>query len=558
MGLKSRRFGGPNHDVDITANFARIRTLNVSYGGAGTGTVSPKSGSFADDTIVNFTITPAAGSYFSGWSGEDAGDIHGSGPYHVHMDENITVTANFGLSTYTLSTSVDPSGAGSVARNPSQSEYNYGDEVELTATANDGYRFVGWSGHASGTSETTSVTMNGNRIVVANFEENFTLSVSVEGNGHVSADPDQDFYGPGDVVDLTATADPGWSFAGWSGDTGGTSATTSVTMNDDRSVTATFTEDEYILNVNVGDGSVSKSPDEPHYHYGNTVNLTATADAGWHFSHWGSDLEDTSTTKSVTMYSNETLTAVFEQDEYTLTVNTSGHGNVSPNGGVYLSFTDVTLTASAPDGWAFSHWTGDAEGNGNPIRIEMTGDKTVTAVFRERGDGALSVTAVKSDGTDVAGLSVKISGSLSATIHTNASGKASLNGLWAGTYKVDISASGYTSNGPKTIVLETNTDTGSATITLTPVEEEPIVEIEEPIEEPQQPAEEPVEVTEEPVEEPTQEPVVVVEVPEAPVEEPIAPPAAEPTLPSTGADYTVIMMLGIAAIAAGYGIRRRR
>mgnify|MGYP000181596074 CR=1 FL=1 len=53
------------------------------------------------------------------------------------------------------------------------------------------------------------------------------------------------------VVTLTATADPGWTFDGWSGDASGAALSTTVTIEGNTSVTATFTQDEYTLTVNL-------------------------------------------------------------------------------------------------------------------------------------------------------------------------------------------------------------------------------------------------------------------------------------------------------------------
>ena len=70
---------------------------------------------------------------------------------------------------YTLTTSVSPSGAGSVTAKPSQSTYPSGTQVVLTAAPNTGYTFSGWSGDASGTVNPLTVTMIGNLSITANF-----------------------------------------------------------------------------------------------------------------------------------------------------------------------------------------------------------------------------------------------------------------------------------------------------------------------------------------------------------------------------------------------------
>ena len=47
----------------------------------------------------------------------------------------------------------------------------------------------------------------------------------------------------------------------------------------------------------------------------------------------------------------------------------------------YFSGTQVTLSASAADGWTFAHWTGDLESEVNPEQIAMDADKAITATF---------------------------------------------------------------------------------------------------------------------------------------------------------------------------------
>jgi hypothetical protein len=53
--------------------------------------------------------------------------------------------------------------------------------------------------------------------------------------------PDQPNYTYGTVVELTATADPGWSFASWSDDLVSTVNPETITMDGNKTITATFT-----------------------------------------------------------------------------------------------------------------------------------------------------------------------------------------------------------------------------------------------------------------------------------------------------------------------------
>ena len=68
----------------------------------------------------------------------------------------------------------------------------------------------------------------------------YTLNLTVVGNGMVT--PMGGSYLSGTVVPLSATPDAGWQFAGWSGDLSGTTNPADLMMNDDKAITATFSE----------------------------------------------------------------------------------------------------------------------------------------------------------------------------------------------------------------------------------------------------------------------------------------------------------------------------
>ncbi len=76
-----------------------------------------------------------------------------------------------------------------------------------------------------------------------------------------------------------------------------------------------------------------------------------------------------------------------------LTVDTGNGGSVSPPSGVFYSGTQVGLTATPDEGWAFTGWEGDLTGASNPNQLTMSSDRTVRAVFALVGDSAtLTVT----------------------------------------------------------------------------------------------------------------------------------------------------------------------
>ncbi|WP_421762653.1 polysaccharide lyase family 7 protein [Ekhidna sp.] len=139
---------------------------------------------------------------------------------------------------YTLSTST--TGEGSISLNPSGGSYAENTVVSLTATPSSGYQFDGWSGDLSGRQNPVSITMDSDKSVEASFIPIYTLTTSVVGDGSITLSPSGGTYEEGTVVTLTAVPDSGNQLESWSGDASGTEDQITVTMNSNKSVTATF------------------------------------------------------------------------------------------------------------------------------------------------------------------------------------------------------------------------------------------------------------------------------------------------------------------------------
>lgn len=70
----------------------------------------------------------------------------------------------------------------------------------------------------------------------------YTLTVQTSGQGSVVALPPGSTFDAGTIVILMAQPSMGWEFASWSGDLSGTTAHQQLTMDADKTITATFTE----------------------------------------------------------------------------------------------------------------------------------------------------------------------------------------------------------------------------------------------------------------------------------------------------------------------------
>jgi uncharacterized repeat protein (TIGR02543 family) len=368
-------------EKNVTATFApNSYALNVTTVGSGAIAKNPDQASYDHGASIELTATPDVHWHFAGWSGDATGAAN---PLTVVMDADKNITGTFALDTYALD--VNTVGSGSVARNPDQALYEHGSSVELTAVPAVGWHFTGWSGDATGTDNPVTVLMDGAKNVTATFAINtYTLDVATVGSGAVAKAPDQALYDHGTSVELTATAIPGWHFAGWSGDASGTTNPLTVVMDASKSITATFAINTWPVNVAiVGSGTVAKDPDAAEYVEGTSVELTATPAVGWHFVGWTGDATGTTNPLTVVMDAGKNITATFAIDTHSLDVTTIGSGTVTknPDQAEYDYGTSVELTATAAPGWHFTGWSGDATGSDNPVTVVVDGDKAVTATF---------------------------------------------------------------------------------------------------------------------------------------------------------------------------------
>ena len=157
---------------------------------------------------------------------------------------SLEVTYQTSGSTEQYNLTVTTVGNGSVTLNPAGGTYPAGMLVQLTAEPAVGYEFTGWSGALGGSTNPTYIVMDADKTVTATFTElpPVDLTVNIVGNGSVTLDPPGGTYPTGTDVELTANADTGWYFSGWSGDLSGLTNPNSITMDTAKTVTATFTE----------------------------------------------------------------------------------------------------------------------------------------------------------------------------------------------------------------------------------------------------------------------------------------------------------------------------
>jgi uncharacterized repeat protein (TIGR02543 family) len=276
--------------------------------------------------------------------------------------DDLSVTLLSPPVTYTLTTNT--AGNGQVVADPDLTDYPEGTVVSLTALPDPGHSFGGWSGDLSGTNNPATITMDGDKTVTANFtQDEYTLTVDFTGNGAITVDPLQPTYNYGDIVTLTAVPGADWLFTGWSGDLSGSSNPATLTMDGDKSVTATFAEQGHTLTLNIsGNGDVTTDPDLVTYPDGTVVSLTALPDPGHSFGGWSGDLSGTNNPATITMDGDKTVTANFTSMP-TTSITFAALGDYGGNSSDEQSVADL-VTSRNPD---FIITTGDNSYGNTPI-----------------------------------------------------------------------------------------------------------------------------------------------------------------------------------------------
>jgi hypothetical protein len=341
-----------NAAKNCTARFLQRYALVVDVTGAGAGSISSSPGgidcgqdcqnTYIDGTRVTLTATPANSSVFVGWQGDCAADGEAAA---VTVNSAKSCTAEFALKQLALNVTMDGDGSGRVTSDPAgiscQSDcnqnYTYGTRVTLSAVADRGVVFTGWSGGCQGGDAVTQVTMDRARTCTATFMQNFNITVSVIGSGTASLDGQQcASNGSGVIIQCIETRVSGtavtliaqteftnYVFDRWSGDCSGTSPQITVTMDSDKLCIANFRElfGLFVDKAGSGTGTVTSSPAgidcgvdcDQQYLDGTRVTLTARPDTGSFFVAWRGDcaIAETSATAQLTMNSDKKCSAEF-------------------------------------------------------------------------------------------------------------------------------------------------------------------------------------------------------------------------------------------------------
>ena len=337
-------------DITLTAEFAiNIYKVNLS----GINGMVAGSGEYTHGSVIELKALADKGYYFVRWSDGELTEER-----QLIVTSDTTLVAEFSkeirnVVLYGENGEVTGSGP-----------YAYGSVVVISATPHEGYYFVGWSDGE--TASVRTITIDSDTVLTALFARNYyTVTLRAE-HGFVQGSGS---YAYGETITITATAEEGYHFAGWSD--GDNNITRTLTVTRDTLLIAEFYNEvrSVVINSNPG-GEVTGAGT---YAYGATVVLTATPNEGYHFVGWSDG--ETAPVRTITVMSDTTLKAEFAINVYTVTLATE-HGEVVGSG-TYEHGTEVTISVTPEEGYHFVCWS---DGNLNATRSEIiTSDISLVA-----------------------------------------------------------------------------------------------------------------------------------------------------------------------------------
>ena len=305
----------------LVANFGINMYLLTVNSANGTVAKLPNQTTFGHGTSVQLTATPNAGYTFTSWSGDVTGT---SNTATVIMNSERNVTANFtaNVPTFNVGLSSNPLLSGTTTGGGT---FDSGESVTVRAVPAVGFTFTNWTEGTNNVSSNANYTFNiaGNRTLTANFAPvtaQFTVSTSslpllggtATGEGS---------FDSGESVTVRAVAAVGYTFANWTEGTTNVSSNANYTFNiaGNRTLTANFAPivaGQFLVDISANPLFGGSTNGEGMYDAGETVSLSATANANYTFTNWteGANIISTNANYTFTINGNRIFVANFESD----------------------------------------------------------------------------------------------------------------------------------------------------------------------------------------------------------------------------------------------------
>ena len=226
----------------IMATFGKIilYTLDLEIFGQGN-VVLNQTGPYRQGTVVSAQAIPASGWSFREWGGAESGFIN---PARIGMISNATLTATF-VENVILNLMTE--GEGTISSNGT-GRFFVGQMLKLTAIPAKNWAFKGWKElNYDGTNPLT-LKVKANSTLTAVFTPLYYVNIQIVGSGNVISSFNGP-YAPDARVSFNAVPNSGWQFLSWSGAASGSQNPIVVQINENKTITATFTRLDYRILV---------------------------------------------------------------------------------------------------------------------------------------------------------------------------------------------------------------------------------------------------------------------------------------------------------------------
>lgn len=300
----------------LVANFTQPTIYIIStnadpaYGGTTTG-----DGTYTNGQQCVVTAWLSTGYNFTNWT-EGGNVVSTSAEYLFTVNANRTLTANFSLQQFTVTTVSNPASGGETSGGGT---FNYGSTINVNATANANWFFTSWSenGNTISSNPDYSFPLTSNRNLIANFTQQtnqYTVTATANPiNGGYTTGGGT--YNGGTQVIVNAVANSGWTFVNWTefGSQISTNPSYVFTINSNRDLVANFIE-QYIITATANPIDGGYTTGGGSYNAGETAVVRAFANSGYEFLEWRENgiVVSTSPTFSFVVNASRNLTAEFK------------------------------------------------------------------------------------------------------------------------------------------------------------------------------------------------------------------------------------------------------
>lgn len=341
----------------------------------GAGTVNG-GGTYDYGTTIHLTAHSNTGYTFTQWN-----DGNITNPRSVFVEGNATYTAVFTPLQYEITTECDPVEGGTVT---GAGTYDYGSTATLTATPNENYIFLCWSDGIASNPRNVTVTSNANYKALFHLNGTPQYTITVVANdtllGTVTG---SGTYPSGTTIDIEARPYSGAVFTSW--DDGNTDNPRSITITQDMTFTAIFTEVEtYLITVRPENPLQGSTYGSGQYQLNQEVSIGAVPRPGYYFSGWQDG--DMNNPRTIIVTGNAEYIASFSQDPvetYTVTVYYDESEGFILGAGTYQAGAIASIAAIPADGFYFKKW-GDGTTD-NPKEVVVDHDIVLAAFFEGTG-----------------------------------------------------------------------------------------------------------------------------------------------------------------------------